>query len=129
MCQEFLNVARYRYPSDIFRCMDLNQDENIKLKADVGVMLGLLNYKFESDSQNLDYSFRLISKAFQLVNETLVLDFISSHSDDSYPIEPNIYYHNPSDILDRLFSISKKVRLMHDYPSIPQREFMVVIEK
>lgn len=95
-------------------------------EADVVILLGLLNFKIEN---NLEYTRAFIEQAFKLTDDYLVVDFLSSYRDSSYPAEDAVYYHNPKDVLDICFELTDNVRLIHDYPSIPQREGMVILRK
>jgi len=111
-----------------FEVVDL-LSENIDKKADIVVMLGLLNFNLKSERNNIEYSKKMIQKAFLHCNEKLVVDFISINMNQNYPKEDFIFYHKPGEILDFAFTLTSNVSLFHNYKSIPQKEFMLVLEK
>ena len=100
-----------------------------KDKFDIGIMLGLLNFKLESESFNYEYTSNIIKNAFNNVNEVLVVDFISSYTTSSYPKEDFIFYHEPEIVLNVALQITSNVVLKHNYSPIPQKEFMLYIYK
>ena len=73
--------------------------ENHPPVAHIGVMLGLLNYNLASRFDNYEYSRIAIRKAFSLVSEVLIVDFISFCRTEDYPKEDFIFYHDPSRML------------------------------
>jgi SAM-dependent methyltransferase len=111
---------------DILDLATINPNEPI---ADIGVMLGLLNLDLNGEMNNYDYSFTMIKNAFELVNDILIVDFISIKRDISYPKEDHIFYHDPSKVLDFAYRITDNVILKDDYLPIPQKEFMLVFFK
>ncbi|MBC7759656.1 MAG: class I SAM-dependent methyltransferase [Phormidesmis sp. FL-bin-119] len=112
-----------------FEVHNLAGTEEKNLKVDVAFMFGLLNLNFHDKVDNYTYSYQLISKAFEYVNEVLVVDFISDRIASNYPKEDFIFYHNPVKILEFALSLSPKVEIKHQYHPIPQREFMLYIYK
>ncbi|MCS3634883.1 SAM-dependent methyltransferase [Salinibacter ruber] len=96
--------------------------------ADVAVMIGLLNLKYE-EVDNYNYSKKAIRRAFGLVREGLIVDFLSVHRTEDYPREEFVFYHDPSVMLDFAFELTGDVRLKHDYEPIPQKEFMITLVK
>ncbi|NOX15367.1 MAG: class I SAM-dependent methyltransferase [Epsilonproteobacteria bacterium] len=102
---------------------------NEKNIADIGVMLGLLNFNLKDKFDNYEYSKKMILKAFSLVNEVLIVDFLSTKLIDNYPKEDFVFYHNPSKMIDFAFILSNNVILKHNYAPIPQKEFMLFIFK
>jgi SAM-dependent methyltransferase len=103
--------------------------DSIKDKFDIGIMLGLLNYKLESDKLNYEYSSSIIKNAFNNVKEVLIVDFISAFISPNYPKEDFIFYHDPQIILSTALEITSNVVLKHNYNPIPQKEFMLYIYK
>jgi SAM-dependent methyltransferase len=97
--------------------------------GDIGVMLGLLNLNLAGQMDNYEYTKRMIGNALPLVREALIVDFLSSHRDESYPKEDFVFYHDPSTILNMVLNFSSNFSLHHDYLPIPQKEFMIVIRK
>ena len=106
-----------------------NTDDKHFEKFDIGVMLGLLNYKLESDNLNYDFSKNLIKNAFNTVREVLIVDFISTKLNPNYPKENFIFYHEPHVMLDFATQLTSNVVLRHNYDPIPQKEFMLYIYK
>jgi SAM-dependent methyltransferase len=97
--------------------------------ADVGVMLGLLNFRLGEGVANLAYSRMVMERAFAMVGEVLVVDFLSARLTSSYPREDFVYYHEPADALGMALELADEVILKHDYLPIPQREFMIFLKK
>ena len=92
-------------------------------------MFGVLNFNLKEKMDNLEYSKKFITKAFDLVNDVLIVDFISTNVISEYPKEDFIYYHSPLQMLEFAFSLSNNVVLKHNYAAIPQKEFMLFIYK
>ncbi len=107
----------------------VGEDGAQKPVADVGVMLGLLNFKLGGGVDNLAYSRMMMERAYALVGEVLVVDFLSARLTSSYPREDFVYYHDPADALKMALDIADEVVLKHDYQPIPQREFMIFLTK
>lgn len=97
--------------------------------ADIGVMLGVLNFNLKGQMDNLAYSKQFIQRAFELVDEVLIVDFLSTHLTPDYPKEEFVYYHAPEAMLEFALSLSENAVLKHDYLPIPQKEFMLFIYK
>ncbi|MBW1617064.1 MAG: class I SAM-dependent methyltransferase [Deltaproteobacteria bacterium] len=97
--------------------------------ADIGVMLGVLNFNLKDDFSNYDYSKFIIKKAFNLVTELLIVDFLSKYRTKSYPNEDFVFYHDPVKMLEFAMTLSNNVGLKHNYMPIPQKEFMLFIYK
>lgn len=97
--------------------------------ADIALMLGVLNLNLKGRADNYSYSEQIIRNAFGLVNECLVVDFLSTELDESYPKEDFVFYHDPQKMMEFALTLSAKVMIKHDYRSIPQREFMLFIYK
>ncbi|WP_291726762.1 class I SAM-dependent methyltransferase [Bernardetia sp.] len=97
--------------------------------ADAAIMLGVLNLNLKDKVDNYQYSFNFIKNAFSLVNEVLVVDFLSDKLTDNYPKEDFVFYHNPAKMLDFALSLTPNVVLKHNYAAIPQKEFMLFLYK
>jgi SAM-dependent methyltransferase len=128
---EFIRVAQENNPfiAESLTVKDILFELPQSPVADIGVMLGLLNYKYSSFEENMAFSRRMISNAFECVSKALCVDFISSFVDPGYPMEDFIFYHNPADILSIGLSLTSNVVLIHDYEPIPQKEFTLVLYK
>ena len=121
-----LEEARRLYPHLEFENINILLNNYKKKQADIVVAFGLLNFKIED---NLAYTKKFIESAWSITKETLVVDFLSSHLDNSYPEEGAVYYHNPKDVLDICFELTDNVVLVHDYQPIPQKEFMIILRR
>lgn len=97
--------------------------------ADVGIMLGLLNWKWDSAENNYAYSKRLIANALASVNDVLVIDFLSTNYTDTYPVEDFVFYHDPMIMFKAALEMSENVDLIHSYAPVPQKEFLLFIYK
>ncbi|EMO84924.1 class I SAM-dependent methyltransferase [Leptospira santarosai] len=97
--------------------------------ADIAVMFGVLNLNLKNKMDNFEYSKLFISKVFEIVRESLIFDFISTETVESYPKEDFIYYHDPVELLKYTLSLSSNVSLKHDYLPIPQKEGMIILSK
>jgi SAM-dependent methyltransferase len=97
--------------------------------ADIGVMLGVLNFNLAGKADNYTYSELAIRRAWALSNKALIVDFLSSYKDPQYPAESGVFYHEPEKMLAFALTLSSRVTLKHNYLSIPQREFMLFIER
>lgn len=126
---KFLEIARNKFKGDE-RVVIANDDilNYMGEPSDYGLMLGLLNFNWK-DEDDTSFSHEMIEAAFRKVKKGLVVDFLSSHLDPVYPKEDGVIYHEPGKIIDFAMSLTNKVSLLHDYPSIPQREFMVFLQK
>jgi len=126
---DLINAARSRHPSTQFRVFDLLTAPQVEPTAQIGVMLGLLNFNLKGRHDNVDYSKRMIHKAFQVVTEALVVDFLSTCKTPDYPEEDFVFYHDPGEMLAFALELTPNVTALHDYPPIPQKEFMLVLSK
>ena len=79
----------------IFNTFDIALDIPDTPVANIGCMLGLLNWNLMDIQKNYDYSVRLISNAFESVTDILVVDFLSSYTSPDYPVEDSVFYHDP----------------------------------
>jgi SAM-dependent methyltransferase len=125
------NKKKYKSNKDVsFEVTNiLESHSNVKAFADIGVMLGVLNFNLKDTLDNYEYSKIIIKKAFNLVNEVLIVDFLSSYLTESYQKEDFVFYHKPELMLEYAFSLSNNAILKHDYLPIPQKEFMLFIFK
>ena len=71
----------------------------------------------------------MIAASWNITKETLIVDFLSSRLAKDYPKEDIVYYHQPEEVLDICFGLCENIILVHDYPPIPQKEFMVILRK
>jgi hypothetical protein len=115
---------------EVRNLMDPAMNESCLLPvANIGVMLGVLNFNLAGIADNYSYSEMAIKRAWALTDKGLVVDFLSSHRDSKYPPESWVFYHDPERMLSFALTLSKKVTLKHNYLPIPQKEFMLFIER
>ncbi len=133
---DLITEATSRYASDncarfsVRNLMDPAIDEStLSPVADIGVMLGVLNFNLSGKLDNYAYSELAIRRALALSNKGLIVDFLSTQLDPIYPAESGVFYHDPEQMLSFALSLSPRVTLKHNYRSIPQREFMLFIER
>lgn len=124
---KLIEVARKRFPENKYEVRNILLNNYCISQSDIITLFGLLNLKWEID--NLTYTKEMITEAWKITKEILVVDFLSIHLIKEYPKEDFIYYHNPKDVLDLCFELCDNVVLVHDYPPIPQKEFMVILKK
>ncbi len=98
-------------------------------RADIVVMLGVLNFNLNDKFNNYEYSCNMIKNAFEMTKGILIVDFLSTKLDESYPKEDFVFYHDPLKMLEFAFTLSDNVVLKHNYSPIPQKEFMLFIYK
>lgn len=125
---DLVEVCRRRFPETTFDVRNILRDPYGAERWDVVTLFGLLNLRF-SEFSNEAYARQFITEAFRLCNQAVVVDMLSKRFDAGYPREDFVYYYEPAEILDFAFSLTPHVTLRHDYPSIPQREFMLVLRR
>jgi len=131
---DFIREAKAIYENDnnaYFYETDLVEvhSNDIEKKFDIGVMLGLINYNWKHEYNSKEYAYTLINKAFSLVNDVLVFDFLSNRTTSNYPKEDSVVYFCPEEILQFALSITSDVVVLHNYAPIPQKEGMVALFK
>ena len=126
---DLIKVAKARYSNAELKVFDLLNTSGVAAIAQIGVMLGLLNFNLRDTYDNVEYSKRMISNAFEAVTECLVVDFLSIYRTLDYPSEDFVFYHDPSEMLAFALTLTPNVSLHHDYMPIPQKEFLLVLRK
>lgn len=130
--QDLVNASKEEYANDTkceFQVSNILEEKVEEPVTDIGVMLGVLNLNFKREYDNYAYSKKIITNAFSLVKECLIVDFLSTNLASSYPKENFVFYHDPVKMLEFAFTLGTNVVLKHDYAPIPQKEFMLVIYK
>ena len=125
---DLIEVCRQRHPTGIFEVRNVLRQPYSEEQWDIVTMFGLLNLRF-SEFSNEEYARELITEAFRISGEVLIVDMLSARTDANYPPEDFVYYYQPMTMLDFALGLTPHVTLLHDYPSIPQREFMLVLRK
>lgn len=124
--QNFIEVAKKRYPECSFAIRDLLIEPYSHPVVDIGVMLGVLNFKQKNHER---YVQEFIKNAFAAVKDVLIVNVISDVHNSGYPREPFIYYYNPSKLLAWAQKITPFCSLVQDYVAQPQYEFMLIMRK
>jgi ubiquinone/menaquinone biosynthesis C-methylase UbiE len=125
---DLIGVCRQQFPASTFEVRNILREPYDAERWDVVTMFGLLNLRF-TEFSNETYARDFISEAFRLSKQALVVDMLSAKTDAAYPPEDFVYYYQPAAMLDFALSLTPHVTLLHDYASIPQREFMLVLKK
>jgi len=131
---DLIEAAEKKFAGDAswnFVVDNILDQKTMTKEADIGLMLGVLNLNLENQIDNYKYSEKIIYNAFNLVKECLIIDFLSSHHDKTYPKEDFVFYHDPSRMLDFALQLSSNVRLKHNYAPIPQNCllcFLIMLE-
>lgn|GEM_PF-485115 len=126
--EKLLGIAKKRFPKNTFEVRNILLNNYPAEQTEIVTLFGLLNFKLHL-MENIEYTQKMIAAAWKITKEELIVDFLSTNLSKTYPEESAVYYHDPKDVLDICFSLSDNVVLVHDYPSIPQKEFLVIIKK
>lgn len=124
----FVNYCKKKYSKQDFYCKNIMLNFDQLPSADIVVALGILNYNFDEVS-NFEYSKLFIEKIFNIAREKIIVDFLSKYRTEEYPKEDFVYYHSPEDIFEFITSLTNDFSLIHNYPPIPQKEFMIFADK
>lgn len=126
---EFVGSAAEGAEGVDFEVKNIATENELEPIADVVLLIGLLNWKWEKESENYEYSKSIITNAFNATKEVLVVDFLSTELTPDYPKEDFVFYHDPLVMLEFAFTLSNNVVLKQDYLPIPQKEFILYIYK
>ena len=135
VCPDLVAEATRRHVHDdgatfeVRNLMAAEPSSRVAPVADIGVMLGVLNFNLEGQADNYEYSALALRRAWALVETALIVDFLSSARTAAYRREDWVFHHDPSSMLALALALSPRVTLKHDYRPIPQREFMLFIER
>lgn len=125
--EDLLNEGKTTHPDGEFILGNFLEKEEVL--GDVGVMLGVLNENLQGRVEHFEYSKNAIKQAFSLVRETLVVDFLSANLTPNYPKDDSAYYHSPMKTLNFALKLTGNARIIHNYKPIPQKEFLLILEK
>lgn len=126
--KNLIGVAKNKYPQCRFMIRDILLEPFKKEVCDCAVMFGVLNFRLRTFG-NYNYAKRIITTAFNIVKEALVVDMLSLYRDKGYPKEDFVFYYSPEKIFRFAQTTTKDVILKHDYSPIPQKEFMLCLRK
>lgn len=124
----FIESCANRHTSSDFMLGNLLIDGPQSNSFDTICMFGLLNFRF-SEFDNEEFAKDMIEEAFKVSNKSVIVDMLSAHVDSSYPKEDFVFYYDPAKMLEFALTLTPHVQLIHDYESIPQREFTLVLRK
>jgi SAM-dependent methyltransferase len=124
--ENFIKVAKNIVKPGHFVVRDLMIKPYAKPVADVGVALGVINFKQKNHEE---YAYEFIKSAFSAVKEKLIINVISDVHNENYPRESFIYYYKPARWLELAQKITPFCSLIHDYAGEPQYEFMLILNK
>jgi SAM-dependent methyltransferase len=123
LCDSFIKHAMQKYHSKKninFYTGDISQKNLRNHSFDIAIASGVFSLKQENIET---YTFQTLSKMFELVDESVSVNFLTKHCD--YELEKNIH-HDPSAILKEAFKITSNLRLLHDYELY---EFTLILNK
>ena len=129
---DLIQEAKKNVPGGLevnFEVVDILKNKSTVPIANIGVMLGVLNFNLKDQADNLAYSKQAIANAFSHIDETLIVDFLSTNLTSDYPKEDFVFYHDPQEILEFALTLTDNVKLVHDYLPIPQKEFILILSK
>ena len=126
LMEQFIAHNQETYPEAQFICCDFMRQPEQLPEVDYVISNGTMNFKL---SDNLSYNRKFLQTAFIKATKGLVVDFLSTIYTPDYPPEDTVYHHSPKDVLDLAFELTPNVRLIHNYAPIPQKEFMIILER
>ncbi len=126
--EKFIESNRKMYPEAEFLVANIMTNDVELPNADIIVANGVLNFKL-SNGDNLEYTQEFVEKLFNKCHKGVCVDFLSTFLTESYPKESFVYYHNPVTLLEFAFDLTPNACILHDYRPIPQKEFMLILEK
>mgnify|MGYP003134910398 CR=1 FL=1 len=113
-----------------FSVYDIVNDSGIISNCvDIAYLIGVLNLNLKNEVNNYDYSFKVIKNAFNLVNESLVVNLLDDNLTPGYPKEDFVFYHNDIKMVDFAMTIAKRVDITYSQIPIPQKEFNLILYK
>lgn len=124
-----LKVAKKTHPNGIFECRNIMLEPPKRKIADIGFAFGVLNFNLKGNPDNYEYAQDFIKRAFSLCREAFVVDMLSSCLDKGYPKEEFVFYYSPERMLEEVMEITPYAILKHDYPPLPQNEFLLILKR
>lgn len=98
-------------------------------RADTVIALGILNFRLASPADNYAYVRLFLKRALASARRRVIFDGISRRRAPGWPEEKAIFYADPARIAALVADASPSFRLMHDLPLLPQREYLVCVDK
>lgn len=103
---DFLKLARKRYPGAIFELRDIQKD-HFKRKFDWVVATGITNH-----ASTYPHLKSIIKEMFSICKKGVVIDFISNYVDYK---DKDVFYTSPEIMFKFAKSLTRRVVLRHDY--------------
>lgn len=125
---DLLTIARARYPEATFEVRNVMREPATERIADVVVAMGVLNFRL-SDLSNEEYAIRFLEATWPAARQALLVDMLSAHRIASYPAEPHVHYYDPGVMMARASRLTMDLAVIHDYPPIPQKEFILKLRR
>lgn len=125
---DLLQVAASAQPAARFECRNILTDPLPQGSTDIVTLFGLLNWRLPVGN-NLEHARALIRTAWDATREATIVDMLSDEADPAYPREDFVFYYRPAEMVAFALTLTPYVSLLHDYPSLPQREFMLVLRR
>lgn len=125
---EFVRISQENFPENSYEVRNFLIDKYTEPQADVLILLGLLNFKLKH-IHNLDFTELVMRECFKIAKKAVILDFLSTDLTPDYPKEDFVFYHNPKDVMKMARQLTQKVQIYDEYPPIPQKEFLLILEK
>jgi ubiquinone/menaquinone biosynthesis C-methylase UbiE len=122
---EFLEVARDRYPECTFERRNVLREPFDSREFDVAVGFGTLFNRLTGVS-NEAYLRRFIRSCYTCSRYVLI-NAISDYRSGDWPYEEFVYYYSPEKAFGYAQDLTSNVRLRHDLPPIPQKEFHLLL--
>ena len=123
---EFLACAKNKFPEAEFIEANFMLESRELPKADIVLTNGTLNFK-QTFISNMEFTEDFMKLACANAEEAVIMDFLSTNLTKEYPKETQVFYHDPLDVLTMALRYTNDVKLIHDYPAIPQKEFICIL--
>jgi ubiquinone/menaquinone biosynthesis C-methylase UbiE len=110
--EKIIEIAKERFPSSDFRVLDI-QDVEIN-QFDYVVSTSSFNLRLENEN-NYDFIRNILEVSYRIAHKGVAIDFLTSYVDFQGNPEAAFYYE-PEKIFSIAKTITKSVKLRHDYP-------------
>ena len=125
---DFILYSKKHFPMHQFYNLNIMTRSKELPKADILISLGVINFRLDF-IPNFEYTKLYITNAFELTKKILIVDFLSNYRNLNYRKEDFVYYHSPEKIFKFAMTLTQNVRIIHNYKPIPQKEFMIILER
>jgi len=116
----FIKEATIKYPDANFEVRDIEKDGIPYGKYDYIFSSQVFNNKFEEDS-NLKVMKKIMSILYKNCNKGIAMDMMSQCVDFT---EPHLYYYNPIEIFSHAMSLTKNIKIFHNFPNFQMTIFL-----